>query len=147
MRIRYATFNDAQDIFEWRNDISSRKMFFNSHNVSFDEHLVWFTEALKSDDCVLLIGLIGDKKLGVCRFDINVEEDSAEVSINLNPEFRGKGLSKKFLRTSISSFLKSRRLILTAQIKNINTASTRIFESSGFGFIYEEKDVRYYRLS
>ena len=55
---------DAQDIFEWRNDISSRKMFFNSHNVSFDEHLVWFAKELKSDDCVLLIGLIGDKNWG-----------------------------------------------------------------------------------
>jgi len=147
MRIKDATFNDAQEIFEWRNDISSRNMSSNSHNVSFEEHLVWFTKTLKSDDCVLLIGLIGDKKLGVCRFDINAEEYSAEVSINLNPEFRGKGLSEKFLRTSICLFLKSHQLILTARIKNINTASTRIFESSGFGFIYEEKDVRYYRLS
>ena len=150
MRIKHATFNDAEDIYEWRNDILSRKMFFNSHNLSFDEHLVWFTKALKSDDCVLLMGLVGqvgDKKMGVCRFDINAEEDSAEVSLNHNPEFRGQGLSKRFLRVSISLFKKSHQLILTARIKNINTTSVSVFEGSGFGLIYEEKDVRYYRLS
>ena len=132
MHIRLATIADAQDIMNWRNDVISRRMFFNSDEVSFSEHYGWFNSSLESNTSELFIGTQNDEKIGVCRFDILEENQLAEVSINLNPTKRGKHLSKCFLKLSMEKFFKNHNFSVKARIKKENLASISLFEGLGF---------------
>ena len=143
--IRNAEKTDSNDVFLWRNDRISRVNFFNQEPIEFTSHAKWYQRAMVNPDIVLFIGLLESKKIGVCRFDIKEENMSAEISINLNPIFRGKNLSKIFLEKSVAKFLNTNKLTLLAKIKNTNNRSEKIFEKCGFSFIKEQNNIRYYR--
>ena len=67
--------------------------------------------------------------LGMVRFDRNVSSSDCEVSIILNPNVRGRGLSKLLLEGAIHKLEFKGQLVLTAKIKPQNKASIRCFES------------------
>ena len=132
MQITSAIIDDALDVFIWRNDPVSRKMSFNSYEIPFKDHLSWFESSLTSDLRKLFIGQLEGLKVGICRFDIDKLTREAEVSVNLNPKMRGKGLSKTFLRLSLEEFQQHYKLNIFAKIKKENLASISLFESVGF---------------
>ena len=70
----------------------------------------------------------------MCRFDVSANGGTAEASINLNPAFRGQGLSTEVLQASIERFHSDvgSPLPLTATIRPANTASIHIFLAAGF---------------
>ena len=78
------------------------------------------------------IGEHNGTKIGVCRFEYNNEKNISEISINLNPNERGKGYGKKLLTNAIKTYLKNKNCILSAKIKEDNTISLGLFSSSGF---------------
>lgn len=143
--IRSANETDLNDIFLWRNDRFSRDNFFDQEPIEFDSHSKWYHRALVNPDMFLFIGILERKKIGVCRFDVKEENISAEISINLNPIFRGKKLSKLFLGKSIEKFLSINNLTLLAKIKNTNNRSEKIFEKCGFSLIKEQNNIKFYR--
>ena len=96
--IRKAKRTDLSDVFLWRNDRYSRDNFFNQEPIEFTSHAKWYQRALVDPDMFLFIGLLESKKIGVCRFDVKEENTSAEISINLNPIFRGKKSVKIIFR-------------------------------------------------
>jgi len=132
MLIREANDSDCKAIFDWRNNPSNQKMFFNNVNVSYEEHVEWFKQSLKKSSRVLYVGEINEERVGVCRFDYSKKHLSAEVSININPNFRDKGIGKIFLINAIDSYEAGNETILTARIKIGNEASKKIFEYAGF---------------
>ena len=147
--VRQATLDDSNDVLVWRNDPLAIKVSINQSSVTDEEHAKWFLETLNSDRCVHLIGEITEadtepRKIGVCRFD---REASIQwrVSINLNPVFRGQGLSETFLGQSIA-FWKDRiqpgRVTLVAEVREMNVASVKIFERNGFESVAESAGVR-----
>ena len=73
-----------------------------------------------------------DEKVALVHF--SVISRSAFVSVNLSPEMRGKRLSKLCLGAAINYFSNqySQVTILNAEIKSLNIASQRVFESVGF---------------
>lgn len=139
--IREASQNDSKDIFEWRNDLESRSMFINSDLVTFDEHDRWLSETISSPFKNLYIGEIGGKKIGITRFDFDKKGYQTEVSININPNFRGKGYGKKLLIESINKFQVENETTLIARIKKKNTGSRKIFEFAGFVNINVNKNI------
>jgi len=132
IKIRPANLNDCKSLFDWRSDELSRTMSFNGSSPSIEEHEIWLKNSLCNVDRALYIGELGDKKLGVCRFNFLESEQLAEVSINMNPSMRGCGLGKKFLFESIEFYLEKNRYNLLAKVKPNNLASLNIFESAGF---------------
>ena len=132
MLIRPALPSDSSAILSWRNDAHSRSMFANGAFVESSEHDRWYKRALSGVDTFIFIAEQGEEQLGVCRFDISESDKSAEVSINLNPLHRGKGLSRDILERSILQFLSEHPIQLTAKVKKSNNASLRIFHQSGF---------------
>ena len=66
MIIRKANDLDCYDVFQWRNDIISKQMFFNNKNLNYDEHLEWFQNILKDSHKTIYIGEDRGKKIGVC---------------------------------------------------------------------------------
>jgi folate-dependent phosphoribosylglycinamide formyltransferase PurN/L-amino acid N-acyltransferase YncA len=132
MLVRDATLLDSAEILEWRNNKNSRIMFFDSSIIAKKNHDSWFSNALKNQFSKMFIGEYENIKIGICRFDVIEDSNKAKVSINMNPECRGKGLAKNFLQKSIDKFWTEFDTDLEARVKHINIASLRIFQNVGF---------------
>ena len=92
--VRPARPADALDVLAWRNDPLTRAMSRDQEVVAEAAHLAWFTRALADPARTLLIGEAMGGKVGMVRIDRGAE---TELSINLNPAFRGQGLSRPLL--------------------------------------------------
>ena len=115
LSMRYANEDDVLDIFNWRNDPLALEMTLRQDVVSLDAHKQWFKEILVDERVVMLIGLANEERVGVCRFSMSNDGDYADLSINMNPVHRGKGLGK-ILGQSIALFAYS-HVKLFARIK------------------------------
>jgi RimJ/RimL family protein N-acetyltransferase len=137
--LRKATPDDASDLLAWRNDPVTRAMSRNSDPVEAAEHARWFQRALQDAACTLLIGEDDGRKIGMVRLSRGEE---TEVSINLNPAVRGRGLSRELLTKALAQ----ERGAVLAVIKPENLASVRLFERAGF-VLEEARDglARYVR--
>ena len=73
-----------------------------------------------------------------------------QISINMNPEFRGQKLSKPSLLAGISAFKSEtnmpNQMKILAEIKTVNIASNALFLSSGFQLITQTTDLNHYEL-
>jgi RimJ/RimL family protein N-acetyltransferase len=125
MIVRRATAGDALDVLAWRNDATTRAMSRISDVVDEAAHLAWFGHALEDHARVLLIGEEGGAKVGMVRIDWGAE---SEISININPAFRGRGRGGALLAKALA-YIEGAVL---AEIKPENVASQRLFERAGF---------------
>lgn len=141
MEIRNIKKEDSIDIFQWRNDNQSRKMCNDQKVITLSEHNKWFRESIKNRHRKFFIGEYKGTKLGVCRFDLSKNKSYAEVSINMNPDIRGKGYGKRFLLESIRIYLKNNKFFLTAKIKEDNLISLKLFSFVGFVITKKEKGL------
>ena len=79
---------------------------------------------------------------------IDVNKNIGEISININPRFRGISLSETLLTDSIQAFHKKKpNCELVADIDKKNTASIKIFSSIGFVRQNSIKNIYRYRLN
>jgi len=139
IKINYATEKDSKELWEWRNDIVTRQNSINEEEVSWGAHSKWFSNSLVNSDRTIFIASNKRKneKFGMVRFDVSESKSTAEVSINLNPLWRGKRKSSIVLRNAIREFSKNITCVLTAEIKPNNKPSIRCFEDNNFA-IYEK---------
>lgn len=93
--------------------------------VGDDAHAAWFGRSIADPNTRLLIGETPDGKAGMVRIDRGAE---TEVSINLNPAFRGRGLSLPLLMAALADETGE----LTAYIRPENRPSLRLFARAGF---------------
>tara|TARA_B100000886_G_scaffold335975_1_gene293921 strand:- start:369 stop:845 length:477 start_codon:yes stop_codon:yes gene_type:complete len=133
--IKKAKDEYSKDIWKWRNDKVTRKMSKNSAYIPWDNHKKWFSEAIKDPNTLFYIGKVGNISIGSIRFVKDQKcIDNYYVNINISPNFRGKGLSKDFLKNGIKRFLSdvNKINILKAEVKNINNKSNKLFLDYGF---------------
>ena len=128
--VREATRDDGPDLLAWRNDPVTRAMSRAMDPVEPADHHRWFERALRDPDCTLLIGQDGAEKIGMVRLARGLE---TEVSINLNPAARGRGLGLDLLTKALADA----RDAVVALLKPENLARLRLFE--GAGFVFEDK--------
>ena len=128
----------SRDIWEWRNDPVTRYFSRNKEEVKWNEHEKWFENSLKNPKKFLYVGVsLGSKKMpmGIIRFDlINPKKYYYEVSINIAPIMRGKGLGPFLLNYGTQAFdcevNKCNRIY--AELKVDNNASIKLFTSAGY---------------
>ena len=135
LSLRHAIEDDVIDIFNWRNDPLALKMSLRQDAISFDAHKKWFDYTLADKKVVMLIGVCNEERIGVCRFSTSDNWDYTDVSININPAYRGKGLGTIFLGQAISVYSQTHTQKLFARIKNSNQASICIFEKCEFRMV------------
>ena len=136
--IRNAEIEDCQDIYNWRNDPVIREKSFNSEEIIYNSHVLWFKQKLKNDLCRMYIFEKDDKKVGVIRFDIN--SGVAKVSVMLNPYFFGKKFGAVIIRIGTEKFMHDCKEIkkVIAEIKKTNKASLKAFLKADYNKIDEE---------
>ena len=130
--IREAVESDCEQIFNWANDDDSRAASFVSNLIAWDTHCNWFMERLQDTNCLMLI--CGDDQgnsLGLVRFDI--AGDEAIISINLDPNMRGRGLASFIIIRTIDELHKRYNISkVSAFIKQQNHRSAKAFVRAGF---------------
>lgn len=144
--IRRAIEADSQDLWLWRNDPLTRANSIATEPVAKPDHERWYQQALQDPNRFLFIGTdMQDGKIGLCRFDL--ADGDAQVSINLNPAFRGKGLSAPLLSSAMKVFNRSSQVTLHSTIRHGNAASLRCFEKAGFARDRADSDYQYMKLT
>ena len=145
LSVRFANNSDCFNVFEWRNDPITRSMSHSSKIIDWEQHINWFSEALNSENRILLICEENSiDKISVVRFDIL--KTGILISINLNPKKRGNNLAKVSLTKSIEFFLKKYPLTknIYAEVNEKNIASKKTFLGVGFEKYKVYKDTGYY---
>jgi hypothetical protein len=140
IHVRKSNKSDVIDVWNWWNDPVTRKMMAKKEFVPLEEHVAWFNKLLTDPDRLMCIGLINDIKIGVVRFDLRDDvKKKWEVSINLNPQFRGCKLAAKLL-TQCTDFFYSIHgdSLLYANVgEALNIASQKTFLKAEFKKIYD----------
>ena len=147
MNIRKANNDDINDILSWRNDSLTRQMSLDTKIITKLEHNQWFNKGQKDKKIYLLIAEENNNKVSFIKFEINEKENSAEISINLNPNERKKKKSFEVIYKSILYFKKNNNYKinkLIANIKKENTASKKSFSKNGFELIFIDKVLEKY---
>lgn len=142
LTIRAATMDDALDILEWRNDPLSRAMSRDSNVIAKEDHLRWFEASLGRDTRRFFIGEFDGAKVGMMRFD-RLHGDDWEVSHNMAPAARGKGLGQQMVNAVLDAFVVP---TVFAEIRHDNLACWKIYERAGFQLVRADKINRHYQL-
>ena len=84
-------------------------MFKSQDFVLWEDHSSWYQKSLINPERIMYVGLNGQLPFGIVRFDsIYTLENSFEISININPLDRGKGLGLKILKLALSKLKQER---------------------------------------
>ena len=134
--LRKAVLDDAEAIFIWRNAIDTRRYFFNSHAILWDEHLKWVSDALQKQDRMILVGEVGNNPIGILRYDF--KENVTEVDIYLVPGLYGKGVGTNLLKAGNKWILIHMPNIkkVVAKVLYENIPSQKAFLKAGFKEFY-----------
>lgn len=145
LHVRPAKISDSELLFAWRNDPVTRSASLNTDEILWASHDAWFRASLASEKRhILMIESTSEGEadsIGMCRFDVSGE--TAEVSINLDPVVRGKGLALGALRCALTYFqiIDPRNTEIIARVREENEPSMRLFERAGFGRKSSDGDV------
>lgn len=150
--IRRARPRDSRRLYSWRNDEQARRASASTDPIPWAEHRLWFQRSLQQEDRWLYIAtspvFLGcGPAVGMCRFDL-IDPDTAEVSVNLNPRYRGKGLGLRILDAAIARWQSDEptpRSIL-AKVRPGNAASVKTFLRAGFSLAENTGEFEIYRL-
>ena len=144
---RLITEKDCVDVLVWRNNPVTRTMSLSNKVILETEHSKWFRMMLESETKIGIIGEVNSSKIGVVFF--SVHGCNALVSINLNPLFRGKNLAVILLKEAIRTMQQMQAQVkrYTAEIKNSNFASIKVFVRNGFILEHQRDDFSSYYLA
>ncbi|MGH2829375.1 MAG: GNAT family N-acetyltransferase [Actinomycetota bacterium] len=127
MRLQRATAADSKGVFAWANDPVTRANSASTDPIPWESHSEWFAAKLADPNCSIFIVSDGDEPVGVVRFD--VAGDEAEISVNLAPEARGRGIGSLAIRVACAEVPDE---TVVAYIREENTASQKAFAAAGF---------------
>ena len=131
---------DAKLIMEWRNDPHTLEMSFHSKPKNWIQFWQEFLiEYFSIPELPPLFVLQGGIRVAIIRFRriekthfLSSNRKSCEISINVSPKFRGKGIGTVAL-IEISSWIKQQGYDdVYAEIKNGNTISIKAFSSASY---------------
>lgn len=130
--LRKAELADIDMYYNWANDPVVRSNSFNTEQIPYEDHVIWFNEAIKRDDVALFVLMDDDMPVGQIR--INISDAVAEISYSIASEFRGKGYGGKIVSLLIERIREEMPKIKTvsARVKPDNLASMKVFEKIGF---------------
>lgn len=129
LTVRPATQVDSGLMFSWRNDPSVRAVSREKAVLDRLTHDDWVERTIASPDSYLMVAEIGDRAVGVIRYDA-MPDDDCEVSLYIDPELNGLGLGKSLLRAGERSLRGARGIV--AEVLSDNPASVKIFAASGY---------------
>ncbi|WP_460926193.1 UDP-2,4-diacetamido-2,4,6-trideoxy-beta-L-altropyranose hydrolase [Pseudomonas sp. MC6] len=132
LKLRPATLDDAQLLFEGRNAEAVRRWSPQTGAIDWVQHLNWLTASLRNPQRLLLIAEADDGAVGVVRYDLRGFE--AEVSIYLLQGRIGLGWGRALL-TRGQAFVAAhwpQLAVINACVLPDNLPSLNVFRDAGF---------------
>ena len=138
--LRKATMEDAELLYQWKNDKTTIENSITKCGVTMEEHLKWLKNVIENPNRQLFILDVDRRSVGQLRLDMEIISVgvSAEISYGLGAEFRGKGLGKVLLEQADTLATMFRLAELKAEVLPHNIASRKLFKS--LGYVEEQKD-------
>lgn len=140
--LREATEEDMELLFRWVNEPDVRKASFQTAEITFEEHKLWYKKLLACEDRRQYIYICDNEAIGQAR--IAISEDAAEIGYSICVGKRGMGHGKNLLRLLErqvrTDFPNVKKLI--AKVKSDNIASQRAFIDTGYLAAYEVFELR-----
>lgn len=134
INLRQAMREDAQLLWNWRNDPVVRSASFSGQSISWEEHCDWMAQSLDDKDCQIWVAEETGCPLATLRAK-KTREGGAELAITVAPEFRGQGLAPFLIRMAVQRAATTWGLSeIQALIKPQNLSSIKAFEDAGFEF-------------
>ena len=133
--LRPATAADVDRVYAWANDPLTRAVSFSSAEITYSEHVAWFTQQLERSDRNLLIAMSTEHPaaaIATIRIDRAAQPGVCIISINLAPEARGRGLGTAALEAATASAAALGFSRIHALIRPDNQASIRAFTRAGY---------------
>lgn len=133
LKLRPATIDDAQQVFDWRNQPWIVSLSSSQIRVTWEEHADWFRCVLTSSQHLLLIiepepGV----RAGIVRID-QMDEHQGRLTIYLMREFTGRGIGVQAIVDACSrGFAQWPICTIHAHIRNDNYPSLSAFTKVGF---------------
>ena len=127
---------DAKLIMEWRNDINTLINSFRTTKYTWDEFINIFNHNYFKNTIVPLFATLNNEKIAFLGFNDTKIKTVIEISININPQFRGKKLSVLIIQETIKYIKNNYPNIqkINALIKYFNVPSLQTFKKSNFEF-------------
>jgi UDP-2,4-diacetamido-2,4,6-trideoxy-beta-L-altropyranose hydrolase len=135
VHLRAATRDDCRLWWTWRNERETRRVSFHSKEIPLQSHIAWYHESLANPRRrMFIVGNDAQEPIGFVRLDL--ADDTAEISLGLAPEHRGRGYGEAVIRRAASETLAAGDAdVVTAMVKEQNIASRRVFEQADFRVI------------
>ena len=138
------TLDCCKLIMEWRNDDITRLNSFNQNKFTFEQFKIIFFNKYFENSIPPLFAKFHNKNIAFIG-SLGIDKNCVEISINIDPQFRGKKLSVPIIKSFINYILINNPEIKTinAKIKCFNKASIRCFEKAGFKYInsFEQNNI------
>lgn len=132
MSSRPARIEDARCLWEWANDPTVRANSFNSKNISWNEHRVWYQAKMSSQHTRLWILELDQVPVAQIRYD-RVDTHTAEIALSVATHFRRQGIATKALTMTMNTACKELGVqFIRGYVLNSNEASIRTFIKAGF---------------
>ena len=122
------TFLSSLVVKNTSNNLTIYSQSFNSDKIDLEDHKKWLKNVLNDDITKFLVLEYAADIIGQLRFDF--DETYPVISISLNKNYRGLGLSKFLLNEGIKYIGESEKIV--AYIKKDNIRSISFFKSMGF---------------
>ena len=144
IKILKANSIHSKMIWEWRNDPLTIRMSSKNKRVSWQQHNKWYEKKIIDKASNIYMAKKNNSYLGVVRYEqIPSNKSIYEISINISPEQRGKGIGRLVLQKSINCFLKDESCcnLIKAKVKKENIPSIKTFLKCGFEFFEENNEI------
>ncbi len=130
LELRKVTLEDADFVLEIANDPETRAMSFQQSQISYDEHMLWFSTQIERN-VPFYIACCNNAPCAYVRFA--VDDLQHIISMALHKDFRKLGLAKNILQQSCEKyFTQTQAKSVLAYIKRNNAASLATFTGVGF---------------
>ena len=138
--LRPATPDDAQRLFEWRNDPVTRANSHNTAPILYADHLRWLDWNLKDPFVRIFIGMVNWIDIGTVRVE---EENTGKLlSWTVAPDHRGNGYGLSLVKAVVAITPGK----LKAEIHRHNAPSLKIAVGAGMTLDHETAGICYYTL-
>ncbi len=139
--IRKANNTDVDILYNWINEREVRRNAFDSHLISYKEHVEWFRRMMSDNSQFQYILMKDEKPIGQIR--LTIYESDAEIDYSISPGERGCGFGQEIIKLVIErakyDFPTVKRLV--ARVKPSNIASYNCFVKNGFEEKYKQMEM------
>jgi UDP-2,4-diacetamido-2,4,6-trideoxy-beta-L-altropyranose hydrolase len=137
LQLRVASEEDALLLWQWANEVATRRNSFNPEPISWVSHQAWYAAKLLSPETRLWILEVRKVPVGQIRYD-RIHPGTARISFSIAPAYRGMGLGTQLLSLSAD---RAGRELKVDTVEGItlaeNRASNHTFLKAGFDVVEE----------